>query len=188
MTARVSLQDPEGAPARSTDALVISLAERLAALRVISGAEAFGSLTAGYAAAGRQAAASSDGGRLRAALSRGPVAARGQAIWNALGIDKLADTPPTPVLEQLRNDLALLLADDVEDALARASHRTGPRASVAAITDEPATFVDHLVGMWAFGRELVDWIEAVAAMGREPEGTVRTAPPGPTAPTGPLLR
>lgn len=185
--ARLRLQDAADGPPRTTDTMVASLAERLATLRVVTGADAFGSLAAGYAAVGRQAASSSDGARLHDALTHGPAAARGQAIWSALGIDTLADTTPSPVLEHLRNDMALLLAGDVEDALTRARDDVGQRGMPTGDTDEPATFVDYLVGMWAFARELTAWVEAVAATSSAPAGAVHTAA-APEPPSGPLLR
>lgn len=182
----VRLADADGQP-RTTASLVASLAARLATLRLVSGADAFGSLLAGYAAVGRRVAATADGARLRAALERGSAAENGRALWHALGIDDLAQRPPSPVLDHLRNDLALLVADDLDAALGPQPPAVGRDG--AADADEPVTVVDYLVGMWACARETVAGIEAVAAATLPPPGAVTPGTAAPPPPSdGPLLR
>lgn len=179
---------PEGTP-RTTAALVASLRDRLATLRAVSGADAVGSLIAGYAAVGRDAARTAGGARLAQALRAGRPATNGEAVWTSLGVDELAAVRPTPVLDHLRNDLALLLADDLDAALAAAgSLQLQPSAATADDAEPaPADSVDYLVGLWSFSRELVAAVEALAA------ATARAAPvvesdTRPEPPDGPLLR
>ncbi|HEY8340330.1 MAG TPA: hypothetical protein VIK95_10700 [Egibacteraceae bacterium] len=189
-TAAARLADPDEQP-RTTAALVASLAARLAALRLVSGADAFGSMLAGYAAVGRRVAATADGARLRAALERSSAAENGRALWEALGIDDLAARSPSPVLDHLRNDLALLVADNLDAALdpppapAHGAHGDG---TPGEDQEEPVTVVDYLVGMWACARETVAGIEAAAAATLPPPGAVTPGPAAPPPTDGPLLR
>jgi hypothetical protein len=90
------------------------------------------------------------------------------------------------VLDQLRNDVALLLADDVPqtiELLPVPPEMTGARG--AADVPEPA-FVDFALGYWAFSREVVRAVEALAQPTLPADGTwERTAGPEPDTP---LLR
>jgi len=157
---------------RTTAALVGALAARLAALRTMTGADAFGALIAGYAAVGRQVATTAEGARLRAALAGGRAATNGAAVWTALGIDELAQRPPSPVLDDLRNDLALLLADDLGEELERpARPRGGPKDDVGKVD-----VVDYLVGMWVCSTETARTIELIAAL-TPPRSPVTEAQP-----------
>ncbi len=177
----VALSDgPDGE--RTAAALLGALAGRLALLRLMSGADALGSVLAGYAAVGRQAAQTADGARLRRALTRGRAAANGKALWAALGLDELAQRAPSPVLQDLRNDVALLLADDLEAEL-RGPIR--PRRGAAPPETAPVEVVDYLVGMWACSAETVRVIDAIAGLTPSHEAVV-AAPP--SEPDGPLLR
>jgi hypothetical protein len=163
-TDRVLLIDDPSGPARTTANLVASLAARYRVLHGISGADAIGSLTAGFAALGREVSRTAPGAQLRKALEASRAGANGSALWKALHIGAWASTlPASPVLNQLRNDVALLLADDLDTTidllqtpihLARADESHHP---------EPALFVDCLIGLWAFSGELVRCIEALAA-------------------------
>lgn len=186
--ARARLHDPPGGPPRTTATLVASLRDRLAALRAMSGAAAVGSLIAGYAAAGRDAARTAEGGRLAAALRAGRPGANGQAVWSALGIEAMAQVPPSPVLDHLRNDLALLMAGDLDAAL-RDPHRPERPQRVAdeGADEGPVDDVDYLVGMWVFSQELVAAVEALAAASGQPSGAVKEGAPQ-QPPEGPLLR
>jgi len=184
---RVRLVDDADGPGRTTATLLASLAARLGVLHFISGADAIGSLTAGFAALGREVSQTAKGAQIRKAIETGRAGANGNALWKSLLIQDWASTlPPSPVLDQLRNDVALLLADDLEETLERMpipSQNVGMRDSQEL---ETATFLDCLVGLWAFSKELVRSVEALAAPtlsrfeevmstenpGHEPEGAL----------------
>ena len=75
----------------------------------------------------------------------------------------------SPVLDQLRNDVALLLADDLEVALDLVPI-PGELRGLREDDREPATFVDFMVGLWAFSRELVSTVDELAAPTLEAPG------------------
>lgn len=155
----------------------------------MSGSEAVGSLIAGYAKVGRDAARTARGSRLAAALRAGRPGTNGEAVWSALGIDVMAQALPSPVLDHLRNDLALLMADDLAAALrdpfvAERVERDPGGGDDAA---EPVDDIDYLVGMWAFSREVVAAVEALAATAAQSPGTINRGTPR-LPPDGPLLR
>ncbi|HEY6292712.1 MAG TPA: hypothetical protein VI455_14275 [Terriglobia bacterium] len=160
---RVKLVDTVEGPGRTTATLVASLAARLATLHAVSGADAVGSLTAGFAALGREVSRSAEGARMRKAIQAGRGGPNGEALWTALRIsDWASGMPPSPVLQHLRNDLALLLSDDLEQTLQflpipsqMAGAETAPEAA-------PVTFLDCVMGLWAFSTELVRSVEALA--------------------------
>lgn len=176
---------------RTTATLLASLTARLAALQVTTGSVAVGSLVAGFCALGRSAARTTDGARLRRALERARVGSNGAAIWKALHLDTWAHSvPPSPVLDQLRNDTGLLLADDLEETLALLpipAQPAGIRGSEDPWDEERASFLDCMVGMWAYSREVTAIVEGLAAATLPPPNDVRlrsdAAPPG-----GPVLR
>jgi hypothetical protein len=187
---RLQLLDLPTGPGRSTATLLDSLAGRLAFVHRMSGAELLGSLTAGYAALGRQVARTADGARLRAGLEASPVAANGELLWQALGIDRLAtEVGATPVLRQLRNDLALALADDLDDALEDAPPtRHGTTGSEDDTDGGAPAYVDHLLGLYAYAVEVVAAVETLVERTRPEPGTVRPGH-GPSAlADGPMLR
>ncbi|HEX8157914.1 MAG TPA: hypothetical protein VF526_11060 [Solirubrobacteraceae bacterium] len=188
MTARVSLIDDADESGRSTATLLASLAARLGVLHTVSGGQAVGSITAGIAALGREVSATAEGARLRRAIQTGRPAINGEAIWRTLRIGELATSqPPSPVLDQLRNDVALLLADDLQETLELLPippEMTGVRGEQTG--DTPAEFLDFVVGYWALSREVVQAIEALAAPTLPPAGAIgQIAPPEPRSP---LLR
>lgn len=168
---RLRLVDEPDSMGRTTATLLTSLAARLAALHSISGADAIGALTAGYAALGRKVAQTAEGRRMYEAICRGRAGSNGDRLWNALLIGRWASSlPPSPVLDQLRNDLALLLADDLDAALELPP--MPPQIAGAQGPDpEPATPAHYLLGMWAFAREVVTGVEtlAEATLPRSPE-------------------
>jgi hypothetical protein len=174
--------------ARSTATLVASLSARINMLTMISGASAVGSLMAGFAALGRRVGETAEGTRLRQALQSGRAGQNLAALWKALRIDAWASgVAPSPVIDHLRNDLALLLAGDLDETLTLLPI-PGQPAGVASETDDtPASGLDCLVGMWFYSREMVRAIEAVAAsaMPTAPDVVPGNAHP---APQGPLLR
>ena len=168
---RVQLIDPPDEAGRSTATLVASLAARLATLYAVSGAAAVGSMVAGFAAIGREASRTAEGARLRQALSRSRVATNGDALWSTLRIRQWASlVPPAPLLEQMRNDMALLLAPNLEETLSLMPIPGEPAGATGTMDDPPSEFLDCMVGMWTYSREMVRAIEALA----EP---TRDAPP-----------
>jgi hypothetical protein len=185
---RVRLVDAPDEAGRTTTTLLGSLAARLAVLHVISGADAMGSILAGYAALGREVARTADGARLRRALESGRPGQNGNAIWKTLGLEAWVSAfPPSRMLDQLRNDLALLLADDVEatlDLMPIPNELSGPSVT----TEERALFVDFLLGLWAFSSEIVRAIEVLAAPTLAPSGAVVDGATPPPKPEGELLR
>lgn len=185
---RVRLVDAPDESGRTTATLLASLAARLATLFAISGSDAIGSLTAGFAALGREAAKSAEGARLRQALAAGRPGANGNALWSALRIDEWASSmPPSPVLDQLRNDVALLLADDLEETLELLPIPGAAAGARGSDESEPATFLDFAVGFWWFCREVAASVQALAepTLDLEP---VRPAEAREGAPEGSLLR
>jgi len=157
------IDDADG-PGRTTATLVASLAARLGVLHLISGADAIGSLTAGFAKLGRQVSQTAAGARLREAIESGRPGTNGEALWKALLIDKwISSMPPSPVLEQMRNDVALLLSPDLEEILQLLPIPGQSVGAKHAPPIEPATFVDCVLGLWAFSSELVLAVERLAA-------------------------
>jgi hypothetical protein len=189
-TVRLTLADLPTGPGRSTATLLDSLAARLATAHRMSGAELVGSLTAGYAALGRQVARTADGARMRAGIEASAVAAKGELLWRALGIDQLAaDVGPTPVLRQFRNDLALALADDLDDVLeSMASRRPAAGEGQSEPDDAPPGYIDHLLGLYAYAVEVVATVEALVEETRPAASTVRRGNGPAVLADGPLLR
>jgi hypothetical protein len=189
ITSRVQLIDEPEGPGRTTATLVASLTSRLATLSLVSGADAIASLTAGFAALGREVSRSAEGARLRRALASSRAGNNGNTLWRVLRLDTwLAGMPASPVLEQLRNDVALLLSSDLTDVLAVLPI---PAQTVPARVEddkEPYTFLDCALGLWAFSAELVRSVEALAAATVSSPGHFVQAEPSPAAENGPLLR
>jgi hypothetical protein len=167
----VRLVDPEGDSDRTTAALISSLATRLIILHYTSGVSVVGSLLAGLSLAGREAARTAEGARLRAALAASPAARNGEAIWAALRIgDMAAGLPATPVIEHVRNDLALLLAPDLTETLGEIPVPPALKSRGANAPPGEANFLDCMLGLWAHAREITRSVEALASL----------APPPPT--------
>jgi hypothetical protein len=176
--ARLRLVDTVEGPGRTTATLVASLAARLGVLHLISGADAIGSITAGIAALGREVSKTVEGSRLRAAIEKGRPGMNGEMLWTTLRIrDWISASPPSPVLEQMRNDVALLLADDLEQTLEMMPipHQN---ETPGANEPEPATDLDFLVGMWAFSAEVMRSVEALAQPTLENSASVVPGPAG----------
>jgi hypothetical protein len=177
---------PDG-PGRTTATLLASLAARLATLHFVSGADAIGSLTAGFAALGREISRTAQGARMREAIEASRAGANGELLWSSLRIAEWASAmPPSPILDQMRNDMALLLADDLAPTLQFMpipAHQSG----VGAAEPAPSNFADCVLGLWAFSRELVRMLESIAAP-TMPAANLRESAPAPEPPTGPLLR
>jgi hypothetical protein len=185
---RVRLVDEPDRSGRSTATLLASLASRLMVLHGITGADAIGALTAGYAALGRRIARTAEGQRMLRAIRASRAGTNGTRLWDSLLIGDWASAlPPTEVLDQLRNDLALLAADDLDEALELPPMPAEPQGVDRPDPDQPATAEHYLLGMWAFAREVIAGVEALAGPSLEPAGGVHRA----TAPApvdGPLLQ
>jgi hypothetical protein len=182
LKAKAALIDLEDTAGRTTATLIASLAARLNALYYISGADAVASLTSGFAALGREVSKTSEGAKLREALSASQIAANGEALWSVLRIGEIASSGvPAPILDQLRNDLALLLAEDLEDVLGLMPIPAEAPAGTMPPPQPTATFLDFIVGYWALSKEAVASIEALAKPGRRPANVVssgtESAPP-----------
>jgi hypothetical protein len=185
---RVQLIDAPEESGRSTATLIASLAARLATLYAVSGAAAVGSMVAGFAAIGREASRTAEGARLRRALERSRVASNGEAVWNTMRIRQWASlVPAAPLLEQMRNDMALLLAPNLEETLSLLPIPGEPAGTIGNAEEPSSEFLDCMVGMWAYSREMINAIEALAQPTLEQpsyvEATGRPAPP-----QGSLLR
>jgi len=110
---------PGSAP-RTTKTLLASLVVRVRTLGLLSGAQAVASLVSGVAAVGHEVSAGAEGRRIRRVLEQTRPGVNAETLWSALELGHLASiVPPTPVLEDLRNDVALLLADDLAQAVAQ---------------------------------------------------------------------
>lgn len=187
--APIQLAD-EADEARTTATLVASLAARISMLTMISGASAVGSLMAGFAAVGKRVSQTAEGARLRRALESGRAGANVAALWRALRIEDWASgAAPSPVMDHLRNDLALLLAGDLEETLALLPIPGHPAGSAGGteVEDGRSTGIDCLLGMWYYSREMVRAIESVAAPTLPPPGEVVHNGHG-REPPGSLLR
>jgi hypothetical protein len=186
--AQALLVDAPGQAGRTTATLLASLASRLGSLYLVSGADAVGSLAAGFAALGRAVSETAEGARLRRALERSRVGANGDAVWTALRIREwVSSLPPAPVLDQLRNDVALVLADDLLDTLGLMPI-PGEPAGASAAEPAAAEFVELVLGLWAFSRELVAAVEELAAPTLPPAGSFAAGAAAPGDPEGELLR
>ena len=85
-------------------------------------------------------------------------------LWSALSLGDFASiVPPTPVLEDLRNDVALLLADDLEPALADLDALSLGSGLGLVRDPRPVDVLDVLVGMWVLGRFVGDAVELLSA-------------------------
>ena len=184
------LLDVPGEQGRTSVSLLGSLAARLATLIATSGSDAVGSITAGYAALGRAAALTAEGARMRDAIERSQAGANGEAIWRALKIDTwVSSLPPAAVLGQFHNDVALLAADDLAQALELPLAPAEPHGAADAPLPEPSEFADYLVGMWVFGQLAVRAIEGLVSdeLARSPVVVKGGDSPSAVSP-GPLLR
>jgi hypothetical protein len=185
---RVSLVDRPD-ESRTTATLLASLASRLGALQVTTGAVAVGSLVAGFCVLGRQLSRTAEGARVRRALETARAGANGAVVWKALRLDVwLSSVPPSPVLDQLRNDVALLLSGDLEETVGLLPIPARAAGDGAADDGETATFLDCAVGLWAYAREMVAVIDAVVGPTLPPPNAVVVPDePSPEAP-GAFLR
>lgn len=177
---RITLVDAPEEAGRTSASLVSSLAGRLLALHYTSGVSVVGSLVAGIAAVGREVGRTADGARMKKALERGGAARNSEALWRSLRIAEwTAGLPPSPVLDHVRNDLALLLDDDLEATLEDFPIAPPEYGSQQPASAEQVTSIDCLLGLWAYSREVVRSVESLAARGMpgQPEIVPPDEPP-----------
>jgi hypothetical protein len=141
---------------RSTTTLLAAVLTRAATLGAISGAQAVASMIAGLAALGRSVAGTIEGQHMRDAIDHGRLRENLDLLFGGLGLGALASaSPPTPMLEDFFNDVALVLAPDVADSVDGALVGTVTGASVGLLrSPEPVDPVDFVVGFWAFSSEV----------------------------------
>jgi hypothetical protein len=164
-TPRALLVDPEGEADRTTASLISSLATRLVILHYTSGVSVVGSMLAGLTLAGREVAKTSEGARLKRRLESSPAFRNGETLWAALRIgDMAAGLPATPILDHVRNDLSLLLVDDLVEVLAQPPAPPALGSRLSAATAGEANFLDCLLGLWAHARETTRSIEGLASL------------------------
>jgi hypothetical protein len=183
---RVQLVDAPGEP-RTAATLLASLGARIGALSLINGSTAAASIVAGMALLGASVSRTAEGMRFRRALEVGSVRANGDRIWRALRLDEWsASAPPTPVIDQLRNDIALLLADDLE-ALNRMPLPPPAAGAYGGTPPETYDVIDYIVGLWALSKELVQILDSIAALTMR-QADVTLAAAEDVAAGGPWLR
>ena len=186
MSTPVRLVDSADGPPRTTPSLVASLAARLGTLFAVSGADAIGSLASGVAKVGREVADTADGRRARDAIEAGIAGHNGDALWRALKIDDwVSQLPASPVLDHLRNDYSLLLAEDLDATLDATPAASQSSDDSDTVPEERATFADFLIGLWFISGEVRTMLDDLIAANRE-EGPMITSGPEHTA--GRVLR
>ena len=130
------------------------------------------------------------GARLRSAIEKGLPGNNGDLLWSTLRMAGgwISSSSPAPAVDQLRNDFALLLANDLEETL---EMMPIPSQTESGANKEPVpvAFVDFVVGMWAFSAEVVRSVENLARPTLETEAAViPAAGAAASPPEGPLLR
>jgi hypothetical protein len=157
----------------------------------ITGVDAIGAIACGFAALGRDVSRTAHGSRLRRGIEAGRAGINGNALWKTLRFDDwLSTMSPAPVLDELRNNLALLLAGDLEQAMETIASavRPSPQKRMLEKEADQATFEDFLLGLWAFSMEVVGAIEAMAGPTTPAEGTVISSSASHPHTNGPVLR
>lgn len=154
------VDEPSGSP-RTTASLLAALVTRLAIARSNS-ANVLASIAAGFCALGREVGQTEAGARFRMAFAKSRAGTNGELLWSALGIDRwVSGGVAVPILAQLRNDIGILLAEDLVVAIQAppiAAHLS--TSSVPVIADP--SFVDFTLGVWLYSKELAFGIEALA--------------------------
>ena len=170
---------------RTTATLFTSLASRLIALHYTSGVSVVGSTLSGLAAAGREISRTADGARIRRAIEAGAVKANGELLWKTLRVAAWTEgMPPAPVLDHVRNDLALLLAGDLAETIENVPAPPESRVQQGSRLPPDVNFVDTLMGLWVYSREIVNSVELMAAA----SDTGDSIEPGDPVHHGPILR
>ena len=161
--AKVRLVDPPEEAGRTTATLFSSLAARLVVLHYTSGVSVVGSTLVGLAEAGREISQTAEGARLRRAIEQSTASANGETVWKALRIAEwTSGMPASPVLDHVRNDLALLLADDLDEVVANVPVPQETEIKQRTETPEDLNFIDTMMGLWVYSREIVRSLEALA--------------------------
>lgn len=151
---------------RGTTTLLVGVLTRAATLSAITGAQAVASMIAGLAALGRSVAETVEGRHMRDALDRGRLLENLDLLFGRLGLGALASaSPPTPMLEDFFNDVALVLAPDIAESVDAALVAAVRGSGIGMLrSPEPVDPIDFVVGLWAFSSEvaatLTDLIEA----------------------------
>ena len=122
------------------------------------------------------------------------AASHGRVTWQNPGlaccgesITKQLSVVVRPVLDHLRNDMALLLATNRHETLALLPIPGEPAGTSAPAEEPPSEFLDCIVGMWEYSREMVAAVEALAEPTRSTV-TVEAPPDRPEPPRGSILR
>jgi hypothetical protein len=141
---------------RSTTTLLAAVLTRAATLSAISGAQAVASMIAGLAALGRAVAETVEGQHMRDAIDRGRLRENLDLLFGGFGLGTLASTsPPTPMLEDFFNDVALVLAPDVAESVDAALVGVAGGSSIGVLrAAEKVDPIDFVVGLWAFSSEV----------------------------------
>jgi hypothetical protein len=178
----VSPSEPDGSPAlaphadfvdhptevgRTTTTLLAGAMTRAATLSAITGAQAVASMIAGLAALGRAVAETVEGQHMRDAIDRGRLRENLDLLFGGLGLGALASaSPPTPMLEDFFNDVALVLAPDVADSIDAALVGAASGSSVGVLrTAEKVDPIDFVVGLWAFSSEVATTLRELIEAG-----------------------
>ena len=159
----VRLIDAPDEAGRTTATLFSSLATRLVTLHYTSGIGVVGSTLVGLAQIGREISQTAEGAKLRSAIEKSAACKNGITLWKALRLPEWTNgMPASPVLDHVRNDLALLLCDDLDKAIANVPvpQETSVKSSEEAPVD--LNFVDTMMGLWVYSREVVRSIEVLA--------------------------
>lgn len=160
---QVRLVDEPDRSGRTTATLLASLGARLAVLHACTGADAVGAMVAGFAALGRETARTAEGARLREALGASRAGGNAEHLWSALLIDRWTSAmPPSAVLDHLRNDFALLLADDVGEILDLPPVPPEPTGAEGVREPQTTTALDVILGIWTLAHEIIDGVDALA--------------------------
>jgi len=152
---------------RNTTSLLAGALTRAATLSAISGAQAVASMIAGLAALGRAVAETVEGQHMRDAIDRGRLRENLDLLFGGLGLGALASaSPPTPMLEDFFNDVALVLAPDVAESLDAALVGAAGGSSVGVLrTAEKVDPIDFVVGFWAFSSEVATTLNELIEAG-----------------------
>jgi len=189
----VLLIDAPESGGRTTATLLASLVARLTSMHLVTGATAIGSLVSGFAVLGKQVSRTAPGARLRRALAAGKPGTNAALLWKELRIHEWAAlSAPAPVLDHMRNDAALLLAQDLEgtlELLPIPPQRDEPvEGASAEITDAREHALDCMLGLWAYSKDLVAVIEALAATSSDDSSDILAGSPSTPPPSGQVLR
>ncbi|MEV0290712.1 hypothetical protein AB0H36_41840 [Kribbella sp. NPDC050820] len=152
---------------RGTTTLLVGVLTRAATLSAITGAQAVASMIAGLAALGRSVAETVEGRHMRDALDRGRLSENLDLLFGRLGLGALASaSPPTPMLEDFFNDVALVLAPDISESVDAALASVFEGSGIGILRSaEPVDPVDFLVGLWAFASEVAATLSDVIQAG-----------------------